>query len=158
MEREVAKGQGNVVAQNRKAGHDYEIVETFEAGIVLTGTEIKSVRAARINLKDGFARIRNGEAWLSNVHISPYDEGNIYNVDPVRARKLLLHRKQIDKIDSELSTNGMTFIPLRVYLKDGYAKVLMGLAKGKKNYDKRETIKRKEQNREIARQLKNYNR
>lgn len=154
----MAKGQGNVVAQNRKAGHDYEIVETFEAGIVLTGTEIKSVRAARINLKDGFARIRNGEAWLSNVHISPYDEGNIYNVDPVRARKLLLHRKQIDKIDSELSTNGMTFIPLRVYLKDGYAKVLMGLAKGKKNYDKRETIKRKEQNREIARQLKNYNR
>ncbi|OFI49445.1 SsrA-binding protein [Floricoccus tropicus] len=154
----MAKGQGNVVAQNRKASHDYEIVETFEAGIVLTGTEIKSVRAARINLKDGFARIRNGEAWLSNVHISPYDEGNIYNVDPVRARKLLLHRKQIDKIDSELSTNGMTFIPLRVYLKDGYAKVLMGLAKGKKNYDKRETIKRKEQNREIARQLKNYNR
>ncbi|WEV60198.1 SsrA-binding protein SmpB [Streptococcaceae bacterium ESL0729] len=152
------KGQGNVVAQNKKASHDYEIVESFEAGIVLTGTEIKSVRAARITLKDGFARVKNGEIWLSNVHISPYEQGNITNVDPVRARKLLLHKKQIAKIAAELSTNGMTFVPLKVYLKDGYAKVLMGLARGKKNYDKRETIKRKEQNREIARQLKNYNR
>ncbi|WEV44701.1 SsrA-binding protein SmpB [Streptococcaceae bacterium ESL0687] len=152
------KGQGNVVAQNKKASHDYEIVETFEAGIVLTGTEIKSIRAARITLKDGFARVRNGEVWLSNVHISPYEQGNITNVDPVRSRKLLLHKKQIAKIAGELSTNGMTFVPLKVYLKDGFAKVLMGLARGKKNYDKRETIKRKEQNREIARQLKNYNR
>jgi SsrA-binding protein len=152
------KGQGKVVAQNKKANHDYEIVETFEAGIVLTGTEIKSVRNARINLKDGFARVRQGEVWLSNVHISPYEQGNIYNDDPTRSRKLLLHKKQIQHIDSELSTQGMTLVPLKVYLKDGYAKVLIGLAKGKKNYDKRETIKRKEQNREIARQLKSYNR
>jgi SsrA-binding protein len=154
----MAKGQGNVVAQNKKASHDYDITETFEAGIVLTGTEIKSVRNARINLKDGFARVRNGEAWLSNVHISPFEQGNIYNVDPVRDRKLLLHKKEIVKIQAELAQAGMSFIPLRVYLKDGYAKVLMGLAKGKKNYDKRETIKRKEQNRDIQRQLKAFNR
>lgn len=148
----------NVVAQNKKAHYDYEIIETFEAGIVLTGTEIKSIRRARINIRDGFARVRNGEVWLSNVHISPFDEGNIWNVDPTRSRKLLLHKKQITKITAEISQSGMSFIPLRVYIKDGFAKVLMGLAKGKKNYDKRETIKRKEQNRDIAKQLKAFNR
>ena len=148
----------NVVAQNKKAHFDYEIIETFEAGIVLTGTEIKSIRRARINIRDGFARVRNGEVWLSNVHISPFDEGNIWNVDPTRSRKLLLHKKQINKIAAEISQSGMSFVPLRVYIKDGFAKVLMGLAKGKKNYDKRETIKRKEQNRDIARQIKAYNR
>lgn len=148
----------NVVAQNKKAHYDYEITETFEAGIVLTGTEIKSVRQARINIRDGFARVRNGEVWLSNVHISPFDEGNIWNVDPTRSRKLLLHKKQIAKIEAEISQAGMSFVPLRVYIKDGFAKVLMGLAKGKKNYDKRETIKRKEQNRDIAKQLKAFNR
>lgn len=148
----------NVVAQNKKAHYDYEIIETFEAGIVLTGTEIKSIRRARINIRDGFARVRNGEVWLSNVHISPFDEGNIWNVDPTRSRKLLLHKKQINKIAAEISQSGMSFIPLRVYIKDGFAKVLMGLAKGKKNYDKRETIKRKEQNRDIAKQLKAFNR
>lgn len=152
------KSQDNVVAQNKKAHYDYDIIETFEAGIVLTGTEIKSVRQARINIRDGFARVRNGEVWLSNVHISPFDEGNIWNVDPTRSRKLLLHRKQIVKIESEIAQAGMSFIPLRVYIKDGFAKVLMGLAKGKKNYDKRETIKRKEQNRDIAKQLKAFNR
>ena len=150
--------QDNVVAQNKKAHYDYEIIETFEAGIVLTGTEIKSVRRARINIRDGFARVRNGEVWLSNVHISPFDEGNIWNADPTRSRKLLLHKKQIRKIDAEISQAGMSFVPLRVYIKDGFAKVLMGLAKGKKNYDKRETIKRKEQNRDIAKQLKAFNR
>lgn len=148
----------NVVAQNKKAHFDYEIIETFEAGIVLTGTEIKSIRRARINIRDGFARMRNGEVWLSNVHISPFDEGNIWNVDPTRSRKLLLHKKQINKIAAEISQSGMSFVPLRVYIKDGFAKVLMGLAKGKKNYDKRETIKRKEQNRDIAKQLKAFNR
>ena len=147
-----------VVAQYTKAHYDYEITETFEAGIVLTGTEIKSVRQARINIRDGFARVRNGEVWLSNVHISPFDEGNIWNVDPTRSRKLLLHKKQIAKIEAEISQAGMSFVPLRVYIKDGFAKVLMGLAKGKKNYDKRETIKRKEQNRDIAKQLKAFNR
>ena len=152
------KVKDNVVAQNKKAHYDYEITETFEAGIVLTGTEIKSVRQARINIRDGFARVRNGEVWLSNVHISPFDEGNIWNVDPTRSRKLLLHKKQIAKIEAEILQAGMSFVPLRVYVKDGFAKVLMGLAKGKKNYDKRETIKRKEQNRDIAKQLKAFNR
>ena len=152
------KVKDNVVAQNKKAHYDYEITETFEAGIVLTGTEIKSVRQARINIRDGFARVRNGEVWLSNVHISPFDEGNIWNVDPTRSRKLLLHKKQIAKIEAEISQAGMSFVPLRVYIKDGFAKVLMGLAKGKKNYDKRETIKRKEQNRDIAKKLKAFNR
>lgn len=152
------KVKDNVVAQNKKAHYDYEITETFEAGIVLTGTEIKSVRQARINIRDGFARVRNGEVWLSNVHISPFDEGNIWNVDPTRSRKLLLHKKQIAKIEAEISQAGISFVPLRVYVKDGFAKVLMGLAKGKKNYDKRETIKRKEQNRDIAKQLKAFNR
>ena len=152
------KVKDNVVAQNKKAHYDYEITETFEAGIVLTGTEIKSVRQARINIRDGFARVRNGEVWLSNVHISPFDEGNIWNVDPTRSRKLLLHKKQIAKIEAEISQAGMSFVPLRVYVKDGFAKVLMGLAKGKKNYDKRETIKGKEQNRDIAKQLKAFNR
>lgn len=152
------KVKDNVVAQNKKAYYDYEITETFEAGIVLTGTEIKSVRQARINIRDGFARVRNGEVWLSNVYISPFDEGNIWNVDPTRSRKLLLHKKQIAKIEAEISQAGMSFVPLRVYIKDGFAKVLMGLAKGKKNYDKRETIKRKEQNRDIAKQLKAFNR
>src|SRR5574337_2057337 len=146
------------LAHNKKARHDYEIYETFEAGIVLTGTEIKSVRQAKIQLKDGFARVRNGEVWLSNVHIAPFEEGNIWNADPTRSRKLLLHKKQISKIDAEISQAGMSFVPLRVYIKDGFAKVLMGLAKGKKNYDKRETIKRKEQNRDIAKQLKAFNR
>lgn len=152
------KVKDNVVAQNKKVHYDYEITETFEAGIVLTGTEIKSVRQARINIRDGFARVRNGEVWLSNVHISPFDEGNIWNVDPTRSRKLLLHKKQIAKIEAEISQAGMSFVPLRVYIKDGFAKVFMGLAKGKKNYDKRETIKRKEQNRDIAKQLKAFNR
>lgn len=152
------KVKDNVVAQNKKAHYDYEITETFEAGIVLTGTEIKSVGQARINIRDGFARVRNGEVWLSNVHISTFDEGNIWNVDPTRSRKLLLHKKQIAKIEAEISQAGMSFVPLRVYIKDGFAKVLMGLAKGKKNYDKRETIKRKEQNRDIAKQLKAFNR
>lgn len=120
------------LAQNKKARHDYEIYETFEAGIVLTGTEIKSVRQAKIQLKDGFARVRNGEVWLSNVHIAPFEQGNIFNVEELRTRKLLLNKKEIAKIDKELSGTGITFIPLKVYLKNGFAKVLMGLARGKK--------------------------
>ena len=146
------------LAQNKKSRHDYEIYETFEAGIVLTGTEIKSVRHAKIQLKDGFARVRNGEVWLSNVHIAPFEQGNIFNVEELRTRKLLLNKKEIAKIDKELSGTGITFIPLKVYLKNGFAKVLMGLARGKKDYDKRESLKRKEQNRDIARQIKAYNR
>lgn len=152
------KGEGNVVAQNKKAKHDYSIVDTIEAGIVLTGTEIKSVRAARIQLKDGYAQIKNGEAWLLNVHIAPFEQGNIWNQDPDRIRKLLLKKKQITKLENDLKGTGMTLVPLKVYLKNGFAKVLLGIAKGKHDYDKRESIKRREQERDIKRIIKSVNR
>jgi SsrA-binding protein len=150
------KGEGQLIAQNRKARHDYTIVDTMEAGIVLQGTEIKSIRNSRINLKDGFVRIRNGEAFLYNVHISPYEQGNIFNHEPLRTRKLLLHKKQITKLVGETKNTVMTIFPLKVYIKDGYAKVLIGLAKGKKDYDKRETLKRKDQERQLQRVIKNF--
>ncbi|HEQ4590160.1 TPA: SsrA-binding protein SmpB [Streptococcus pyogenes] len=153
----MAKGEGYILAQNKKARHDYHIVETVEAGIVLTGTEIKSVRAARIQLKDGFAQIKNGEAWLVNVHIAPFEQGNIWNADPERTRKLLLKKREITYLANELKGSGMTLVPLKVYLKDGFAKVLIGLAKGKHEYDKRETIKRRDQERDIKKQMKHYN-
>ncbi|MGX4686378.1 SsrA-binding protein SmpB [Vagococcus sp. JNUCC 83] len=152
------KGEGNLIAQNKKARHDYSVFETFEAGIVLKGTEIKSIRQRRVNLKDGFARVRDGEAYLMNVHISPYDQGNIFNHDPLRTRKLLLHKKQIIKIATEMKNPGVTLIPLKIYIKDGFAKVLLGLAKGKKQYDKREDLKRKDMNREINRALRDKQR
>ena len=154
----MAKGEGKVVAQNKKARHDYSIVDTIEAGIVLTGTEIKSVRAARIQLKDGYAQIKNGEAWLLNVHIAPFEQGNIWNQDPDRIRKLLLKKKQIVKLANDLKGTGMTLVPLKVYLKNGFAKVLLGIAKGKHDYDKRESIKRREQERDIKRVIKSVNR
>ena len=152
------KGEGNVVPQNKKVRHDYSIVDTIEAGIVLTGTEIKSVRAARIQLKDGYAQIKNGEAWLINVHIAPFEQGNIWNQDPDRTRKLLLKKKQITKLQNDLKGTGMTLVPLKVYLKNGFAKVLLGIAKGKHDYDKRESIKRREQERDIKRIIKSVNR
>ena len=152
------KGEGNVVAQNKKARHDYSIVDTIEAGIVLTGTEIKSVSAARIQLKDGYAQIKNGEAWLINVHIAPFEQGNIWNQDPDRTRKLLLKKKQITKLQNDLKGTGMTLVPLKVYLKNGFAKVLLGIVKGKHDYDKRESIKRREQERDIKRIIKSVNR
>lgn len=152
------KGEGNVVAQNKKARHDYSIVDTIEAGIVLTGTEIKSVRAARIQLKDGYAQIKNGEAWLINVHIAQFEQGNIWNQDPDRTRKLLLKKKQITKLQNDLKGTGMTLVPLKVYLKNGFAKVLLGIVKGKHDYDKRESIKRREQERDIKRIIKSVNR
>lgn len=145
----------NMLAQNKKARHDYNIGDTYEAGIVLTGTEIKSVRAGKMNLKDGFARIRNGEVWLENVHISPYMQGNQFNVDPLRNRKLLLNKKEIRKLDAATAGQGTTLVPLKAYLKHGYAKVLIGVATGKHNYDKRETLKKRDQEREIQRALKN---
>lgn len=145
------KGEGKVVSQNKKAYHDYFIEETYEAGIVLQGTEIKSIRAGKCNLKDSYARIQNGEAWLYSMHISPYEQGNRFNHDPLRPRKLLLHNKEIAKLYGEAKEAGFALIPLKVYLKNGFAKVLLGLAKGKKNYDKRETLKKKEASREIER-------
>lgn len=153
----MATVKDKALAQNKKARHDYTIVDTIEAGLVLTGTEIKSVRAARITLKDGYAQIKNGEAWLINVHITPYEKGNIWNQDPDRTRKLLLKKREIAKLEAELKGAGMTLVPLKVYIKNGFAKVLIGLAKGKHDYDKRESIKRREQNRDIARQMKAFN-
>lgn len=151
-----AKAMNAPLAQNKKARHDYQIIETLEAGIVLTGTEIKSVRERRVNLKDGFAQIHNGEAWLMNVHISEYIQGNRFNHDPLRPRKLLLHKKEILKLAGQTSEKGITIVPLKMYLKNGFAKVLLGIAKGKHDYDKRETIKKRDQEREIRRTLKNY--
>lgn len=149
------KGEGNVIAQNRKARHDYAILDTIEAGMVLQGTEIKAIRAGRINLKDGYARIRNGEVFLDNVHISPYEQGNQFNHDPLRTRKLLMKKRQITRLIGEVKQPGITLVPLRVYIKNGYAKVLIGIAKGKRQFDKREDLKRKDIDREISRTLRN---
>lgn len=148
------KGSGKVVAQNKKVNHDFFIEETLEAGIVLQGTEIKSVRNGRVNMKDSFARVSNGEVFLHNLHISPYEQGNIHNHEPTRMRKLLLHKKQIAKLIGETQQAGYSLVPIKIYLKDGYAKVLIGLGKGKKKYDKREDLKRKQMKRDVARALK----
>lgn len=150
------KTPDNVLAQNRKVRHDYTVLETVEAGIALTGTEIKSVRERRVNLQDGFAQIRNNEAWLMNVHISEYVQGNRFNHDPLRNRKLLLHKKEIRRLGQATMDKGVTLVPLRMYLKHGFAKVLIGVAQGKREFDKRETIKRREQDRQIARVMKHY--
>lgn len=147
----MAKGMGKQVAQNKKAYHDYFIEETYEAGIVLQGTEIKSIRASRLNLKDAHARIQNGEVYLHNMHISPYEQGNRYNHDPLRVRKLLLHKREISKLVGITKETGYTLVPLKVYLKNGFAKVLLGVGKGKKQYDKREDLKKKEAKRDIER-------
>ena len=151
------KGTDNkVLAQNRKANHDYTILDTIEAGLVLTGTEIKSVRQARMNLKDGYCSFKNGEAFLVGVHISPFEQGNIFNHDPLRTRKLLLQKKQIQMLEQEVRQAGNTVVPLKVYIKNGVAKLLIGIAKGKKNYDKREALKQKDIKRDVQRELKNY--
>lgn len=151
------KGTDNkVLAQNRKANHDYTILDTIEAGLVLTGTEIKSVRQARMNLKDGYCSFKNGEAFLVGVHISPFEQGNIFNHDLLRTRKLLLHKKQIQMLEQEVRQAGNTVVPLKVYIKNGVAKLLIGIAKGKKNYDKREALKQKDIKRDVQRELKNY--
>lgn len=142
------------LAQNRKARHDYEILEAVEAGMVLTGTEIKSIRAGKMNLQDGFVSIKDGEIWLKNSHISPYDHGNLFNHDPLRDRKLLLHRREISKLDQEVRQKGMTIVPLKVYLVRGRAKILIGLARGKHSYDKRHALKDQQAKRDIERALK----
>lgn len=150
----LAKKKNDAIATNRKARHDYEILSTIEAGIVLKGTEIKSIRGGRINLKDGYAGISREELWLYNVHISPFKEGNQFNHEPRRTRKLLVHQRELDKLYGEVKQSGITLVPLKVYIKNGVAKCLIGLAKGKKQYDKRETLKRKDQERQIQRALK----
>ncbi|WP_298647723.1 SsrA-binding protein SmpB [uncultured Granulicatella sp.] len=143
-----------VLAQNRKASHDYTILETIEAGMVLTGTEIKSVRQARINLKDGYVSLKQGEAFLVGVHISLFEQGTLFNHDPLRTRKLLLHKKQINYLLEQVKQAGNTVVPLKVYIKNGVAKLLIGVAKGKKNYDKRDALKQKDMKREIDRAMK----
>ncbi len=154
----MTKGIGKTIAQNRKARHDYFIEETYEAGIVLKGTEIKSIRAGRVSLIDAHARLDNGEAYLINMHIAPYDHGNRFNHDPTRTRKLLLHRREIDKLVGLTQRQGYTLVPLRLYVKNGFAKLLIGLGKGKKLYDKREDLKQKQMKRDIDRALKDVHR
>lgn len=143
-----------VIANNKKANYDYFIEDTFEAGIVLTGTEIKSIRRGRVNLKDSYCQVRLGEVFAYNIHISHFEEGNRFNHDPLRVRKLLLKRKQICLLSENQSISGISIIPIKLYIKNGYAKILIGLARGKKNYDKRNSLKQKEANKEINRVLK----
>jgi SsrA-binding protein len=142
-----------VIAVNRKARHEYEVVETFDAGLVLTGTEIKSVRAGRVSMIDAFARPENGEMWLMNMHIAPYEQGNRFNVESRRTRKLLLRKREIERITSRINEKGLTVVPLKIYLQRGYAKIELGLAKGKKIYDKRRDIAARESGREAQREL-----
>lgn len=141
---------------NRKANFDYEIIETIECGIVLTGTEIKSIRDGRANLKDSYGIIKDNEVYILNMHISKYDQGNRFNHEETRTRKLLLHKREILKLNNFLQKNGFTLIPLKLYFKKGKAKILLGLAKGKKNYDKRQAIKEKDILRQTQKELKNY--
>ena len=143
-----------VISTNRKAFHDFLIFDKYVAGIVLTGTEIKSIRKGMLNLKDSFAKIEDNEVFLYNMHISPYEQGNRFNHKPDRVRKLLLQKKEIMKILAKIKKEGYTIVPLELFLTHGFAKIELGLAKGKKIYDKRETIAKKTQNRDIARQMK----
>jgi SsrA-binding protein len=142
-----------VIATNRKARHDYLIGDTFEAGLVLTGSEIKSVRAGQVNLRDSYAVVRNGELWLINAHIAPYKQASSQNHEPRRDRKLLLHRREINRLVGQLQEKGLTLVPLRLYLKSSWAKVQLGLARGKKSYDKRQTLRERDDQRQIARAL-----
>ena len=143
-----------LIANNKKAYHDYFIEDTYEAGISLAGTEVKSLRMGKCSLKESFIRIERGELFVYNMHISPYEKGNIFNKDPLRVRKLLLHRYESNKISARVDQKGYTLVPLRVYFKDSLVKVEVGLARGKKLYDKRETIARKDQQREAEREFR----
>ena len=143
-----------VVASNRKAQHEYDLEETFEAGIALTGTEIKSVRAGRVNLRDGYVQVKANGAWLMNCHISPYDPASRENAEPLRPRRLLLHKRELVRLQSRVAERGWTIVPLRVYLKDERAKVEIALARGKRQYDKRESIARRDADRDMEREVK----
>ncbi|MBE3595258.1 MAG: SsrA-binding protein SmpB [Candidatus Carbobacillus altaicus] len=147
-------GEEKVLAQNRKARHDYFIEETYEAGIVLTGTEVKAVRQGKVNLKDSFARFKDGELFLLNMHISPYAQGNRFNHDPLRTRKLLLKRRELDRLQGLVQQQGYALVPLLLYLKGGLIKVELALAKGKKLYDKREAMKEQAVKREVERHFR----
>ena len=143
-----------IITLNRKARHDYEIIESLEAGMVLTGTEVKSLREGRMNLKDSYARVQNGEVFLVNAHISPYSHGNVQNHEPLRDRKLLLHKTEIKHLTRKTEVKGLTLVPLKVYFSRGRVKLQLALARGKRQYDKRETIKRREAEIEMTRELK----
>jgi SsrA-binding protein len=148
------KTEFKVIAQNRRARHEFDILETFEAGVALTGTEIKSVRDGKISLQEGFARVQDGEAWLEDVYIAPYEKGSWLNPPSKRRRKLLLHRTEVRELHQKTREKGLTLVPLRVYLKNGRAKVELGLARGKHLYDKREDLAKRDAQRDIERALR----
>ena len=151
--------EGKVISQNKKARHDYFIEESFEAGIALKGTEVKSIRQGKVNINDSYCDVKTGEAFILNMHISPYEMGNIQNVDPIRKRKLLMHKREINKLLGYTAQQGYTLIPLRVYLNPrGFVKIEIGVAKGKKLYDKRETLAQRDADRHIQKELKNRQR
>lgn len=143
-----------VIARNKKATHEYHVLETFEAGVVLAGPEVKSVRAGKVSLAEAFARVENGEVWLHGLHISPYEPASRWNADPIRPRKLLLQRRQIRKLIGATQEQGFTLVPLDLYIRAGYVKLTLALARGKKLYDKREALKRKESQREMERAVR----
>jgi SsrA-binding protein len=145
-----------IVATNRKARHEYQFHDTFEAGLALMGSEIKSIRAGRVSLQEGFVLFERGEAWLVNVHIAPYDPASGQNHEPRRKRKLLLHRREIDRLQARVQEKGFTVVPTRLYLKDGRAKVEIALARGKKLYDKRQSIAKRDSQRQVERALKDH--
>lgn len=150
--------ENRIAAQNKKAYHDYFVDETYEAGIALSGTEVKSVRMGAVNMKDSFCRVENGEMIMFGVHISPYEKGNVFNKDPMRQRKLLLHKKEIMKLFGLCGKEGYTLVPLKMYFKGSRVKVELGLCRGKKNYDKRDSEAKKQANRDIERALRDRNR
>lgn len=143
-----------LIANNKKAYHDYFIDETYETGVALHGTEVKSMRMGKCSIKESFIRIENGEVFVYGMHVSPYEKGNIFNKDPLRVKKLLMHRYEINKLEGKIKEKGYTLVPLQVYFKEGKVKVEIGLARGKKLYDKRETIARKDARREAEREFK----
>ena len=150
----MAKTNGKMIANNKKAYHDYFILDTYEAGIALHGTEVKSLRMGKCSIKESFIRVENGEVYIYGMHISPYEKGNIFNKDPLRPRKLLLHRAEINKLLGKTKEKGIAIVPLKVYFKGSLVKVEIGLAKGKKLYDKRQDIAKKDQQREASRDFK----
>ena len=143
-----------ILAQNRKARHDYFIEETFEAGLELKGTEVKSIRLGKCNLKDSYAQVTGGEMLVYGMHISPYEKGNIFNTDPLRVKRLLMHKSEIRKLDQQVALKGLTLIPLELYLKQGRVKLMLALCKGKHNYDKRDDIAKRDADREITRSIR----
>lgn len=145
-----------LIAQNKKASFDYFILEKYECGIILKGTEIKSIRLGQVSINDSYVRVKNDEAFIINMNIKKYDKGNIFNHEETRERKLLLHKNEIIKLNNKTILDGLTLIPLKVYLNDGLCKIEVGLCRGKKNYDKRETLKQKDQERHIQKTMKNY--